>query len=174
MYDQLSEIAPTVMIQLEALNWKEDIRTLAQVFGREDAADQWISSYEEKAKEAGEAVRAAYGEDTSYLSFLASGGQFFVFTGAGFGSVLYEDMELAKPEGLPEQSDISLPVVTYEGLASIGADYIFLMATDEDKAELDQNAVWNSLLAVQSGQVVELPASPYLIRVTVRSDVSCF
>ena len=120
-----------------------------------DAADQWISSYEEKAKEAGEAVRAAYGEDTSYLSFLASGGQFFVFTGAGFGSVLYEDMELAKPEGLPEQSDISLPVVTYEGLASIGADYIFLMATDEDKAELDQNAVWNSL------QVVELPASPY-------------
>ena len=33
MYDQLSEIAPTVMIQLEALNWKEDIRTLAQVFG---------------------------------------------------------------------------------------------------------------------------------------------
>ncbi len=40
---QLSEIAPTVMIQLEALNWKEDIRTLAQVFGREDAADQWIS-----------------------------------------------------------------------------------------------------------------------------------
>lgn len=57
MYDQLSEIAPTVMIQLEALNWKEDIRTLAQVFGREDAADQWISAYEEKAKEAGEAVR---------------------------------------------------------------------------------------------------------------------
>ena len=143
MYDQLSEIAPTVMIQLEALNWKEDIRTLAQVFGREDAADQWISAYEEKAKEAGEAVRAAYGEDTSYLSFLASGGQFFVFTGAGFGS------------------DISLPVVTYEGLASIGADYIFLMATDEDKAELDQNAVWNTLPAVQSGQVVELPASPY-------------
>ena len=35
MYDQLSEIAPTVMIQLEALNWKEDIRTLAQVFGRD-------------------------------------------------------------------------------------------------------------------------------------------
>ena len=54
MYDQLSEIAPTVMIQLEALNWKEDIRTLAQVFGREDAADHWISAYEEKAKEEAE------------------------------------------------------------------------------------------------------------------------
>ena len=75
---------------------------------------------------------------------------------AGFANINVDLMS-----GLPEQSDISLPVVTYEGLASIGADYIFLMATDEDKAELDQNAVWNSLPAVQSGQVVELPASPY-------------
>ena len=163
MYDQLSEIAPTVMIQLEALNWKEDIRTLAQVFGREDAADQWISAYEEKAKEAGEAVRAAYGEDTSYLSFLASGGQFFVFTGAGFGSVLYEDMELAKPEGLPEQSEEKWEE-SLRTIAELSPEHISaysLMATDEDKAELDQNAVWNSLPAVQSGQVVELPASPY-------------
>ena len=53
------------------------------------------------------------------LSFLASGGQFFVFDGAGFGDVLYQDMGLAKPAGMPEQTDISLPVVTYEGLASI-------------------------------------------------------
>ena len=75
---------------------------------------------------------------------------------AGFANINVDLMS-----GLPEQSDISLPVVTYEGLASIGADYIFLMATDEDKAELDQNAVWNSLPAVQSVQVVELPASPY-------------
>ena len=36
MYDQLSEIAPTVMIQLEALNWKDDVRALAKVFNKEE------------------------------------------------------------------------------------------------------------------------------------------
>ncbi|MGG7214952.1 iron-hydroxamate ABC transporter substrate-binding protein [Clostridium nigeriense] len=161
MYDQLSEIAPTVMIQLEALDWKEDVKAFAKVFNKEDAANKWLEDYEAKAKEAGDKIKAEYGNDTTYLSFLASGGQFFVFDGAGFGSVLYEDMGLAKPSGMPEQSDISLPVVTYEGLASINTDYIFLITTDEDYAQLQSNAIWNSLPAVKEGKVVKLTASPY-------------
>ena len=161
MYDQLSEIAPTVMIQLEALDWKEDVKAFAKVFGKEDVADEWLATYEEKAEKAGEAIKAEYGEDTTYLSFLASGGQFFIFDGAGFGSVLYEDMDLAKPAGMPEQTDISLPVVTYEGLAAIQSDYIFLIATPEDLATLEANAIWNSLPAVKEGHVVVLESSPY-------------
>ena len=136
MYDALSEIAPTVMIQ-------------------------WIANYEAKAKDAGDKIKAKYGDDTTYLSFLASGGQFFVFDGAGFGDVLYKDMGLAKPEGMPEQTDISLPVVTYEGLAAIKADYIFAIATDEDLAQLEANSIWNNLPAVKNGNVVILESSPY-------------
>lgn len=161
MYDQLSEIAPTVMIQLEALNWKDDVKAFAKVFNKEDAANKWLADYEAKAKAAGDKIKSEYGEDTTYLSFLASGGQFFVFDGAGFGSVLYEDMGLKKPEGMPEQSDISLPVVTYEGLASIKADYIFAIATAEDLAQLESNAIWNNLPAVKEGKVVILESSPY-------------
>lgn len=161
MYDSLSEIAPTVMIQLEALNWKEDVRAFAKVFGKEDIANEWIANYEAKAEAAGKKIKSEYGDDTTYLSFLASGGQFFIFDGAGFGSVLYDDMKLAKPEGMPEQTDISLPVVTYEGLAAIKSDYIFLIATDEDLAELQSNSIWNSLPAVKEGHVVTLASSPY-------------
>ena len=161
MYDALSEIAPTVMIQLEALNWKDDVRALGKVFDKEDVANEWIANYEAKAKEAGDKIKAKYGEDTTYLSFLASGGQFFVFDGAGFGDVLYNDMGLAKPEGMPEQTDISLPVVTYEGLAAIKADYIFAIATDEDLAQLEANSIWNNLPAVKDGNVVILESSPY-------------
>lgn len=161
MYDQLSEIAPTVMVNLDALDWKEDVKSLADVFNKEDAAEAWLAAYEAKAKAKGEEIKAEYGEDTTYLSFLASGGQFFIFDGAGFGEVLYEDMDLEKPEGMPEQSDISLPVVTYEGLASINTDYIFLIATDEDLKALESNAIWNSLPAVKAGHVVVLESSPY-------------
>ena len=161
MYDALSEIAPTVMIQLEALNWKDDVRALGKVFDKEDVANEWIANYENKAKEAGDKIKAEYGEDTTYLSFLASGGQFFIFDGAGFGDVLYNDMGLAKPAGMPEQTDISLPVVTYEGLAAIQSDYIFVIATDEDLAQLEANSIWNNLPAVKNGNVVVLESSPY-------------
>ena len=70
-------------------------------------------------------------------------------------------MGLKKPEGMPAQSDISLPVVTYEGLAAIKSDYIFLIATKEDLAQLESNAIWNNLPAVKAGKVVVLDSSPY-------------
>lgn len=62
---------------------------------------------------------------------------------------------------MPKQTDISLPVVTYEGLASIKADYIFLIATPEDLAQLKKNSIWNNLPAVKEGKVVTLDSSPY-------------
>ena len=161
MYDQLSEIAPTVMIQLEALNWKDDVRALGKVFGKEDVANEWIANYEAKAKEAGDKIKSEFGEDTTYLSILANPNGFNVFDGAGFGDVLYSDMGLAKPVGMPEQTDVSLPVVSYEGLASIQADYIFVMGSDEELAQIKSNPIWNSLPAVKEGHVIELPSSPY-------------
>lgn len=161
MYEQLQQIAPTVMIENEALNWKEDIYSVAKVFDLEENASTWLANYEQKALEAGNAIKEMMGEDTTYLSFLASGGQFFVFSGAGFGDVLYNDMGLAIPSGMPEQSDISLPVVTYEGLAEIDADVIFVIATEEALIELEANSIWNSLPAVKNGKVVVLPSSPY-------------
>ena len=161
MYDQLSEIAPTVMIQLEALNWKDDVRALGKVFGKEEVANEWIANYEAKAKEAGDKIKSEFGADTTYLSILANPNGFNVFDGAGFGDVLYSDMGLAKPVGMPEQTDVSLPVVSYEGLASIQADYIFVMGSDEELAQIKANPIWNSLPAVKEGHVIELPSSPY-------------
>ena len=161
MYDQLSEIAPTVMIQLEALNWKDDVRALGKVFGKEEVANEWIANYEAKAKEAGDKIKSEFGEDTTYLSILANPNGFNVFDGAGFGDVLYSDMGLAKPVGMPEQTDVSLPVVSYEGLASIQADYIFVMGSDEELAQIKSNPIWNSLPEVKEGHVIELPSSPY-------------
>ncbi|MDS0526248.1 ABC transporter substrate-binding protein [Clostridium sp. SHJSY1] len=161
MYEQLSEIAPTVMIKLEALDWKEDVKTLAKVFNKEEAAKTWLENYDKKAKKVGEKVKETYGKDSTYLSFLASDGKFYVFDGAGLGNILYKDMELVKPQGMPKQSDISLPVVTYEGLAEIKADYIVVIGTDQDFKTLEGNAIWNGLPAVKNGKTLKLPSSPY-------------
>ncbi|WP_270324338.1 ABC transporter substrate-binding protein [[Eubacterium] hominis] len=161
MYEQLTKIAPTIMIQNEALDWKENIHHMAEIFQRTKQAETWLSAYETKVEKLSQSIKNKYGKDTSYLSFLASGGQFFVFSDAGFGDVLYNDLGLAKPKGMPKQSDISLPVVTYEGLAEIDADYIFLITTDEMQKELENNRVWNNLPAVKNKHVITLPSSPY-------------
>ena len=161
MYDQLKEIAPTVIVQLAQTNWRDDIETFAKLFKKEDVANEWLADYDKKAKEVGESVKKTYGEDTTYLAMLASGGQLYVFDAAGIGSILYEDMGLKKPANMPEQENISLPVISYEGLAEIDADYMFVVGTDEDLQALHESSIYQGMRAVKEGNVMELPASPY-------------
>lgn len=161
MYDQLQKVAPTLMIEPAQINWKEDIAAIAEMFGKEEIADKWLSAYEAKAQETGKEIKKKWGEDTTYLALLASGGQLFVFDAAGIGSVMYEDMGLKKPTNMPVQENISLPVISYEGLAEIDADYILVVGTDTDLESLKANSVYTAMRAVKEGRVTELPSSPY-------------
>ena len=161
MYDDLWDIAPTVMIELAQTDWTDDLKEVGEIFGKSDKVNEYLNSYYAEAKEVGSKIKSAKGEDATYLSFLASGGNLYIFDAAGFGSVLYEDLGLKKPEGMPQQENISLPVVSYEGLASIDADYIFAIGTEDDLAALQRNASWNAIPAVANGNVTTLSASPY-------------
>lgn len=161
MYEQLKKIAPTLMVELAQTDWRQDVNTFARMMQQEDRAASWLKSYDEKAKKAGAAVRKANGEDTTYLELLASGGQLFVFDAAGIGSVLYEDMGLKKPANMPRQDSISLPVISYEGLADLDADHLIVVGTDADMKALKKNSIYKTMQAVKNKQVTELPSSPY-------------
>lgn len=161
MYEQLKKIAPTLMVELAQTDWRQDVKTFARMLQQEDRAASWLKSYDEKAKKAGAAVRKANGEDTTYLTLLASGGQLFVFDAAGIGSVLYEDMGLKKPANMPRQDSISLPVISYEGLSDLDADHLIVVGTDADMKALKKNSIYKSMQAVKNNRVLELPSSPY-------------
>ena len=161
MYEQLKKIAPTLMVELAQTDWRQDVNTFARMMQQEDRAASWLKSYDEKAKKARAAVRKANGEDTTYLALLASGGQLFVFDAAGIGSVLYEDMGLKKPANMPRQDSISLPVISYEGLADLDADHLIVVGTDADMKALKKNSIYKSMQAVKNNRVLELPSSPY-------------
>ena len=160
IYDQLKEIAPVVVMKDYGNDWKARMLDVAKLFGQEDDAKKWLSDYDEKAQAAGKEIAEKNGDQT-YLSVLASGGQFYVLADAGIGGVLYNDMKLAKPAKLPKQEGISLPVVTIEGLSEIDADHIIVIATDADKKELENSSVWQSMRAVKEGNATILNSTPY-------------
>ncbi len=161
MYEQLKQVAPTIMIELAQIDWKEDIQAIAKIMKKEAIAEQWLRNYEEEALAKGKEIKAKYGEDTTYLPLLASGGQLYVFDAAGIGGVMFTDMGLKKPINMPEQTNISLPVISYEGLAEIDADYMFVVGTESDMESLKNSPVYQNLRAVKDGKVLELPSSPY-------------
>lgn len=160
IYDQLKEIAPVVMLEDQSNDWEAKFKDVAKLFGQEEEADKWLSDYYEKAKKLGNEINEANGDKT-YLTVLASSGQFMVFTEGGIGTVLKDDMGLAQPSNMPAQDGITLPTVTVEGLTEIDADHIMVIATESDKADLEKNTVWNEMRAVKDGNVTILDASPY-------------
>nr|WP_317334002.1 ABC transporter substrate-binding protein [uncultured Romboutsia sp.] len=163
IYDQLKEIAPVVMLDDEYNDWEGKLMDVADIFEKEDEAQKWLDEYYKKAEEVGKEVKAANGEDESYVAISTdlANGQFFVFTSGGMGTVLSEDMDLKQPEKIPAQDSIELPKVTFEGLDEIDADNIVVIGSESDKAELENNSVWKEIRAVKDGNVTFLNNSPY-------------
>lgn len=161
IYDQLKEIAPTVMLKDQSNDWQAKLEDVAKLFGQEKEVEDWLDTYYKKAEALGKEIKEANGEDTTYLTVLASPGSFMVFSEGGIGTVLKEDMKLPQPANMPKQDNISLPTVTMEGLSEIDADHIIVIATESDKADLAASSVWSEIRAVKEGNVTILNASPY-------------
>ncbi len=160
IYDQLKEIAPVVMLEDKSNDWEAKFKDVANLFGQEEEAQKWLDNYYDKAKKLGDEIKSTNGEKT-YLTVLASSGQFMVFTEGGIGTVLKDDMGLPQPDNMPEQDGITLPIVSMEGLTEINADHIILIVTESDKTDLEKNTVWKEMRAFKEGNVTILDASPY-------------
>lgn len=160
IYDQLKAIAPVVMLKDYANDWRTRLTDISKLFEQEKDAQKWLAEYDKKAIHIGSDIKKKNGPQT-YLTVLASSGKFYIFSDAGIGSILLSDMKLAQPSNMPKQEGISLPVVTMEGLSSIDADHIVVIAADADKKDLESSAVWKSMRAVKAGNVTTLASSPY-------------
>lgn len=160
IYDQLKDIAPVVMMKDYANDWRTKLNDVAKLFGQEKDAEKWLGEYDKKAEAISKEIVEKNGKK-SYLTVLASAGQFYIFSDAGIGAILYNDMKLDKPANMPKQEGISLPVVTMEGLSEIDADHIIVVATDADKKELENSSVWKNIRAVKEENVTILESTPY-------------
>ena len=160
IYDKLKAIAPVIMMKDYANDWRTKLTDVSKLFGQEKDAQEWLAAYDKKASSIGKEINDKNGKKT-YLTILASAGKFYIFSDAAIGSILLSDMNLVQPTNMPKQEGISLPVVTMEGLSSIDADHIVVVATDVDKKDLESSSVWKSMRAVKAGNVTMLASSPY-------------
>ncbi|MCC0690034.1 ABC transporter substrate-binding protein [Clostridioides sp. ZZV14-6387] len=160
IYDQLKEIAPVVMMKDYANDWRSKLTDVSKLFDKEEDAKNWLQKYDEKATKLGKEVTEKNGEKT-YLPVLASSGQFMVFSDGGIGTLINDDMKLARPKNMPKQDGITLPMVSMEGLTDIDADHIVVIATEADKKDLENSAIWAQIRAVKNGNVTILDAAPF-------------
>jgi ABC-type Fe3+-hydroxamate transport system substrate-binding protein len=183
IYDDLSEIAPTILFteappegsginDLEAA--ERNTMGIADALNRHDEGVAMIERFHAKLDEAESKLEAAgiKGQKFVFAQTLLFEGEFNerVWANTSKPSLLLEEMGLVNaataPEGIAPTPDGRLENVGLEGLAAMdGPDVHFIyMPTGEDPVTTvwQDNPVWNNLSFVKEGRIYSLESNLYL------------
>ncbi|RAK14264.1 iron complex transport system substrate-binding protein [Anoxybacillus vitaminiphilus] len=166
-YEQLSKIAPTVVIPFGHYKGiQEEIRVFGEVLGKKKEAEEWIKQFEKKAVDAREKLQGVIGKNETVGIYELSGKDFVVF-GANFGragQIIYNALQLTPPEKTQKEvieGPQQWKPISLEALPSYEADHMFwtvyrVEGTDQIEKEMKNSAIWKNLKAVKNNRLYEM------------------
>lgn len=154
LYDQLSEIAPTVLSQTVGYPWKQNLRLNAQALGRTQRGDELMAAYDRKAKNVDSKLDD--GAVISLVRFVP--GQTRLYSDKSFSGVIIDDVGATVPKAA-RGADTFIEL-SDEKLGLADGDYILTStygaAADTDQAAITGSGLWTGLPAVRDGRVAEI------------------
>lgn len=157
IYDQFSQIAPTIVLNSFEASYEENLdssRVIGEALNRETEMEQRLAEHEEKMNSLASEVPGD--ESRKMMAAVADADYFSVHTpGTYTPGVL---TELGLPYSMEGEEKEAYLKIGLEQLTEINPDVMFLM-TSGDKTVLEEwkdDEVWQSLKAVESGQVYEV------------------
>lgn len=168
LYDELSEIAPTVFVETTGPTWKDNIRKVAEALGAEDKAEDLLSAYEARAAALGAAINEKAGNPTvSMVRFLD--GPTRLYANASFSGIVFQDMGLARPAA--QDVDEFAVEIGEEQIRKADGDHIFVTTYSggEENADLfERNPLWRRLAGVRSGNVHQVEDAIWMTSVSLQ------
>jgi iron complex transport system substrate-binding protein len=153
LYDQLSLIAPTVIVPHPYFEWKKRFSFLADLFGETERMNQWMNEYDSKVQDWKGKLEAAVGNET-FAVIETYPQNLVVYSSAGTAELIYKDLSLKRTEGIPEPESWGGAEISLEALSTINPDHLILMENSENK--MSDSNVWNSLKAIQQGNIYKI------------------
>ncbi|AVV58793.1 iron-hydroxamate ABC transporter substrate-binding protein [Paenibacillus glucanolyticus] len=166
---KLEKIAPVVSTNLDEGTWRDHLKRVAAVVGRDKEAEAFIKEYEEKADRVSKLIASELGEGATAMAIRVSAKEIRVQSaGRPVGPIMFQDLKL-KPANGVEKISASEPyaVISKEVLPDFDADAIFLIVNNDDNAkkvyaELENNPLWKNLKAVKNNHVYTLDGQKWL------------
>lgn len=170
--EELEKIAPTVVFTWGELDYLEQHIEIGKLVGKEEEAQEWAEDFEERAGAIGEEVKEIHGEDISVTTYETADDSFYIYGDdwARGTEILYQAMDLEMPENVEaEVSDEGYHMISQETLGEYAGDFIVLSRYSEDEMNFKDTDVWQTIPAVENGQVIEidLEASTYSDPITL-------
>ncbi|MBM7600970.1 iron complex transport system substrate-binding protein [Virgibacillus halotolerans] len=156
--EQLNKIAPMIPYSHIATDWKDNLRLMGELSGKDAEAEQLITDYEKDAEDAKENISDDLQDKDVFVIRVRNGSLFVYPADVYLNPVIYEDLGFEVPEvvtGAKAQEEISL-----ETLAEINPDVIFLQyensENDNKTAALDkilEDPIFKSIDASKNDKV---------------------
>ncbi|MGP4039241.1 ABC transporter substrate-binding protein [Gracilibacillus sp. D59] len=157
-YDQYNKIAPTFVVGTKQNNdWREELKIISEVFGMEEKAEEVLTEYEAKAKDAKEQIQSAIGDESVAALWLFADTFYIVSENLSSGDLLYNDLGLTAPSVVSEISETTTAnwsEISLEKLAELNADHIFLVNSNNGSSVLE-DPIWQNIPAVKKGNIYE-------------------
>jgi len=159
LYDSLEKIAPVITLKSKDVyeNWQYGLRTIAEIIGKEEEAENVIEKMMKEIANGREALKSIQGESVTLI--LSWDGK--TFNVLGEENPVYT-LAFDKEKGLGLTPDDTFKgtnneFTSFEGISTVQADHIFLIGdiTKKEKLmkDLKQSNVWNNLNAVKEGNI---------------------
>lgn len=153
LYEQLSQIAPTVVVPHPYYAWRERFAFLADLFDKKDVMDKWLVEYEQKVVDWKEKLSPII-QDESFAMIETYPKNLVAYSSTGSAELIYKDFGFKRTEGIPDPEHWGGREMSLEGLTAINPDHLLLMENSENK--MSDSKVWSNLKAVQQNNVYRI------------------
>ncbi|MDT0278144.1 ABC transporter substrate-binding protein [Blastococcus goldschmidtiae] len=170
IYDQLSQIAPTVFAADLGDTWKENLLLDAEALGKEEEAEELLAEYEQQAADLGEAIGDPAGTTVSPLRFV--GGPIRAYQPQSFIGTVLADIGLDQVE-LPTGETTTFAELSPERLTDADADVVLYSsygpADESGEAAVVAGPLWPLLTAVENGQAFQVDDDVFYTGIGLRA-----
>jgi iron complex transport system substrate-binding protein len=150
IYEELSQIAPTVFADRVGAVWKENFRLDAEALGLEDEAEELLEAYQSDAAALGEDIGDPAGTTVSTMRFVE--GAIRVYTAESFIGTVMSDIGLDHLQ-LPTGEVATFAELSAEEVTQADADIVLYSsygsADDSGSAGVVAGPLWPRLTAVE-------------------------
>ncbi|WP_416669923.1 ABC transporter substrate-binding protein [Egbenema bharatensis] len=161
IYDQLSQIAPTVLYEYPSADeWKDFLRSSSIALGKTQEAEILLNEYEQRIQSFQQQMGHRLSTQISVIHPLKEGTR-IMYRGFFGGSVI-QDAGLARPPEQDKEEFNSQPV-SAEWIPQMDGDVMFVISFGDDESlnvvdQLKQQPLWSQLNAVQQNKIYPVNA----------------
>ncbi len=159
--EQYEKIGTTVFLpywtpEMSTAGPLEKFRSVSDIFGKREEAEQWIADYEKKAAEAREQIKGIVkeGETVSVVQFADKAAFVLAAEGGNYGSsTIYGTLQLP-PTDIAKNMKAGFESISAEMLPEYMGDHIFVYyGAKEATDKMMDSKLWKGLPAVQNNRV---------------------